>query len=173
MKKFTISTLVLIAVICLGFFVIISKQEVVREQEIKAEETTFNEEQKAAIPEKMDDITIEHAKGVRKDSEKKATEILNDLDEDKKELVVEYGDTVYIDYVGISDGKEFEGGTSEDFRLEIGSNSFITGYEYQLETHKIGDVVDVKVTFPEEYSSPELAGKNALFIVTIKDIEKA
>ena len=63
-----------------------------------------------------------------------------------------------------------DGGTAADYRLELGSGSFIKGFEEQLEGAKNGDKVEVKVTFPENYGSAELAGKDAVFAVTVKDI---
>lgn len=80
------------------------------------------------------------------------------------------GDAVLIDFVGRSDGEEFEGGTAEDHLLEIGSDSFIPGFEEQLVGVKKGDETIVKVTFPEEYSTSDLAGKDAEFSVTVKAV---
>jgi trigger factor len=80
------------------------------------------------------------------------------------------GDVAVIDFVGSINGVEFEGGKGEAYPLEIGSNSFIPGYEEQLIGKKVGDVVDVKATFPENYHAKDLAGKEALFVTTIKEI---
>jgi trigger factor len=80
------------------------------------------------------------------------------------------GDIAVIDFVGSINGVEFEGGKGEAYPLEIGSNSFIPGYEEQLIGKKVGDVVDVKATFPENYHAKDLAGKEALFVTTIKEI---
>lgn len=82
------------------------------------------------------------------------------------------GDVVVIDFVGSIDGVEFAGGKGEAYPLEIGSNSFIPGYEDQLIGKKVGDVVDVKATFPETYHAKDLAGKEALFVTTIKEIRE-
>ena len=82
------------------------------------------------------------------------------------------GDIVVIDFVGSIDGVEFDGGKGEAYPLEIGSNSFIPGYEDQLIGKKAGDVVDVKATFPENYHAKDLAGKEALFVTTIKEIRE-
>lgn len=82
------------------------------------------------------------------------------------------GDIVVIDFVGSIDGVEFKGGKGEAYPLEIGSNSFIPGYEDQLIGKKVGDVVDVKATFPENYHAKDLAGKEALFVTTIKEIRQ-
>lgn len=82
------------------------------------------------------------------------------------------GDIAVIDFVGSIDGVEFAGGKGEAYPLEIGSNSFIPGYEDQLIGKKVGDVVDVKATFPETYHAKDLAGKEALFVTTIKEIRE-
>ena len=80
------------------------------------------------------------------------------------------GDTLLIDFVGKMDGKEFAGGAAKDHKLELGSNQFIAGFEDQLVGHKPGTTTDINVTFPAEYGSAELAGKPAVFTVTIKEI---
>lgn len=81
-------------------------------------------------------------------------------------------DTAVIDFEGFVDGAAFEGGKGEDYDLVIGSHSFIDTFEDQLIGKNIGEEVEVNVTFPEEYHSAELAGKPALFKVTIKDIKE-
>jgi len=87
------------------------------------------------------------------------------------EGAVENGNIAVIDFEGFCDGVAFEGGKGEDYDLEIGSNTFIPGFEEQLVGAKVGDLVDVNVTFPEEYHAPDLAGKEALFKVTVKEIK--
>ncbi len=84
---------------------------------------------------------------------------------------IENGDTAVIDYEGFSDGVAFEGGKGENHPLEIGSGSFIPGFEEQLIGKNVGDDVDVNVTFPEDYHAPELAGKDAVFKVTIHEVK--
>ena len=81
------------------------------------------------------------------------------------------GDTVVIDFVGSVDGKEFEGGKAENYSLVLGSNSFVPGFEDQLVGKSSGDKVDVNVTFPTQYV-PELAGKKALFKVTVHEVKE-
>lgn len=81
------------------------------------------------------------------------------------------GDLLTIDFIGRIDGDAFEGGTAEDARLEIGSGQFIPGFEEQLVGAKAGDKKDVTVTFPEEYGAKDLAGKKAVFEVTVKAVE--
>lgn len=81
-------------------------------------------------------------------------------------------DTAVIDYEGFVDGNAFEGGKGENYDLVIGSHSFIDTFEDQLIGKNAGEEVEVNVTFPEEYHAKELAGKPALFKVTIKDIKE-
>ena len=83
---------------------------------------------------------------------------------------IENGDQATIDFVGRVDGEAFEGDSGEDFPLEIGSGSFIPGFEEQLNGAKVGDVRDVTVTFPADYQAEHLAGKEAVFTCTIKGI---
>src|SRR5580704_1877623 len=80
-------------------------------------------------------------------------------------------DVVKIDFVGSVDGVEFEGGKGENFDLTLGSGQFIPGFEEQLVGAKAGETRDVKVTFPAEYHSAELAGKDAVFVVTVKEVK--
>jgi len=82
------------------------------------------------------------------------------------------GDAVLIDYVGRTGGEAFDGGTAEDHQLELGSGTFIPGFEDQLVGTKAGDEVLVKVTFPEQYQSADLAGKDAEFTVNVKEVRK-
>lgn len=81
-------------------------------------------------------------------------------------------DTAVIDFEGFVDGEPFEGGKGTDYPLVIGSHSFIDTFEDQLVGKKVGDEVEVNVTFPEEYHAEELKGKPALFKVTVKEIKK-
>ncbi len=85
---------------------------------------------------------------------------------------LENGDIAVIDFEGFADGVAFEGGKGEDYDLEIGSNTFIPGFEEQLVGAKTDDEVEVSVTFPEEYHAENLAGKDALFKVKVKEIKK-
>lgn len=81
-------------------------------------------------------------------------------------------DIAVIDFEGFVDGTAFEGGKGENYELVIGSHSFIDTFEEQLIGKKIGDEAEVNVTFPEKYQSEELAGKPAMFKVTIKNIKE-
>jgi trigger factor len=82
------------------------------------------------------------------------------------------GDAIKIDFVGSVDGKEFPGGAAQDYTLELGSASFIPGFEDQLIGAEVGKPVDVKVTFPADYGAAELAGKDAVFACTVKEIRE-
>lgn len=92
----------------------------------------------------------------------------NYTDTDKQ--VVEEGDCVNIDYEGKKDGVAFDGGTAQGHVLEIGSNSFIDGFEDGLIGAKVGETRDLNLTFPENYQSAELAGADVVFTVTVNKI---
>ena len=85
---------------------------------------------------------------------------------------IEEGDHTVIDFDGSIDGVHFEGGKGEDYPLVIGSHAFIEGFEEQIKGHNICESFDVHVTFPENYAAKDLAGKAAVFAVTIKDAKK-
>ena len=93
-----------------------------------------------------------------------------ELEIKEDEAIVE-GDTAVIDFEGFVGEEAFEGGKGEDYPLEIGSGSFIPGFEEQLVGTKSGETKDVTVTFPEEYHAAELAGKEAKFVVTVKEVK--
>ena len=88
------------------------------------------------------------------------------------ETPVENGNIAVIDFEGFVDGKAFEGGKGENYSLEIGSGSFIPGFEDQVIGMKIDDEKDVNVKFPEDYFSKDLAGKDATFKVKVHEIKK-
>jgi trigger factor len=89
----------------------------------------------------------------------------------KEEGTAENGDTVVIDFEGFVDGEAFAGGKGENHPLELGSGSFIPGFEEQLVGMATGESKDVVVTFPEEYHAEELAGKEAVFKTTVHEIK--
>jgi trigger factor len=99
------------------------------------------------------------------------------LQEKQAELVVkeegkaELGDTVVMDFEGFVDGEAFEGGKADNYSLELGSSQFIPGFEEQLVGLGTGESKDVEVSFPEEYHATELAGKPAIFKVTLHEIK--
>ena len=82
------------------------------------------------------------------------------------------GDIVNIDYMGKKDGVAFEGGTAKGQPLEIGSHTFIEGFEEQLIGHDIGEEFDIDVTFPEQYHAPELAGQPVVFSIKLNGIKR-
>lgn len=88
-----------------------------------------------------------------------------------EDRAAEMKDTVTINFEGFVDGTPFEGGKGENYPLTLGSHSFIDTFEDQLVGKKIGEEVEVNVTFPAEYHAPELAGKPAMFKVTINEIK--
>ncbi|MDA9609489.1 trigger factor [Paracoccaceae bacterium] len=96
----------------------------------------------------------------------------NDFKDRKKGSKAKDGDQVVIDFVGTVGGEAFDGGSSEDYPLVLGSNSFIPGFETQLLGCKAGEDHKVNVTFPEEYGSKDLAGKDAEFSCKVKNVKE-
>lgn len=90
----------------------------------------------------------------------------------KEDGKVAKGDTAVIDYEGFIDGEAFDGGKGENYPLEIGSGSFIPGFEDQLIGMTTDNEQEIKVTFPEDYGAPNLAGKEATFKVTVHEIKE-
>ena len=88
-----------------------------------------------------------------------------------EDAVAENGDTVTIDFEGFKDGVAFEGGKGENYPLELGSNSFIPGFEDQVVGMKVGETKDINVKFPEDYQAKDLAGADATFKVTVHEIK--
>ncbi len=115
----------------------------------------------AEASDKEVDSALEKLAGARK-----TTEIVDE------KRATKTGDVIVIDFVGSIDGVEFKGGNGKDYYLDLGSNTFIPGFEDQLTGHQIGETVDVNVTFPENYHAKDLAGKKALFKVDIKELRK-
>ena len=111
-------------------------------------------------------------------SEKEVDEKLKSLQEKQARFVdvtnraAKMGDLVNIDFVGSVDGVAFEGGTAKDYELELGSHTFIEGFEDQVAGMKIDENKDVNVTFPKEYHVKELAGKPAVFAVKLLAIRE-
>jgi trigger factor len=131
-----------------------------------------------AIPE-LDLGTIKLDKLVVKADEASIDEALASLAETaqdfkarKKGSKSKDGDQVVMDFLGKVDGEAFDGGTAEDYPLVLGSNSFIPGFEEQLVGVKAGEEKDVTVSFPAEYQAAHLAGKEAVFACTIKDVKE-
>ena len=131
-----------------------------------------------AIPE-VDLKSVELEKLVVKADDAAIEEELNNLAETaqtfksrSKDSKARDGDQVVFDFVGKVDGEEFEGGSAEDYPLVLGSNSFIPGFEEQLVGATAEEVKDINITFSAEYSDEHLAGKDAVFTCTIKEVKE-
>ncbi|MBE1295328.1 MAG: trigger factor [Rhodobacteraceae bacterium] len=133
-----------------------------------------------ALPEipEVDLSVISVEKLVVKAEDEAVEEALNNLAETAKDFEArdegaasEDGDQVVINFVGKVDGEAFGGGSAEDYPLVLGSNSFIPGFEEQLVGVKAGEEKDVTVTFPEDYQAENLAGKDAVFSCTVKEVK--
>jgi len=123
--------------------------------------TVALERLKAAVPEKDVDEALERIA--------KANREQKPVDPPRP---AQKGDALKLDFVGSVDGVEFPGGKAEDYVLELGSGQFIPGFEDQLVGAEVGKPLDVKVTFPAEYGNQELAGKDAVFNCTVKEIRE-
>ncbi|MDA7963389.1 trigger factor [Ruegeria sp.] len=141
-------------------------------------EVAMSYEALPAIPE-VDLKSVELEKLVVKADDAAVEEALNNLAETaqdfkarRKGSKAKDGDQIVFDFVGKVDGEEFEGGAAEDYPLVLGSNSFIPGFEEQLVGVKAEEEKDVNVTFPEEYGAEHLAGKDAVFSCTIKEVKE-
>lgn len=111
------------------------------------------------------DEEVENLIDSQRESSKELQEITN-------RSVVQEGDVVNIDYVGRINGEEFDGGSAEGYNLEIGSGSFIEGFESGLIDQRVGDTVTLELTFPEDYGDSTKAGVDAEFEVTINSIQQ-
>lgn len=154
----------------------------------KVEESTFEEGKDMELTIKVTlkpEPELGEYKGLH--VEKEAVEVTDEAVEDavnelrkrnakmvaaEDDAVIEKGDFAIIDFAGTVDGEPFSGGEGKGYPLEVGSNSFIPGFEDQLVGLKKGDSTDVDVTFPEEYFVKELAGKEAVFKVNIQDVKR-
>jgi len=119
------------------------------------------------VPEQSADVTAEEINSELENQQKRRAELIV-----VEEGTAENGDITIIDYEGSVDGVLFEGGKADNHSLELGSNSFIPGFEEQVIGMKKDEVKDIKVTFPEEYHSEDLAGKEAVFKVTLHEIKR-
>ncbi len=120
---------------------------------------------------KLEKLVVKAEDGAVDEALKSLAENAQSFEDRKKGSKAKDGDQVVIDFKGSVDGEEFEGGAAEDYPLVLGSNSFIPGFEEQLVGVKAGDEVEVKVTFPEEYGAENLAGKDAVFACTVKEVK--
>ncbi|WP_424984352.1 trigger factor [Microbulbifer sp. S227A] len=114
---------------------------------------------------KADDAAVEEALA-------NLAETAQDFKARRKGSKAKDGDQVVMDFVGKVDGEAFEGGSAEDYPLVLGSNSFIPGFEEQLVGVKAEEETDVTVSFPEDYQAAHLAGKEAVFTCTIKEVKE-
>ena len=141
-------------------------------------EVAMSYEALPAIPE-VDLKSVELEKLVVKADDAAIDEALTNLAETaqnfkarRKGSKAKDGDQIVIDFVGKVDGEEFEGGSAEDYPLVLGSNSFIPGFEEQLVGVKAEEEKDVNVSFPDEYGAEHLAGKDAVFTCTVKEVKE-
>lgn len=134
-----------------------------------------------ALPEipEVDLSSIKLERLVAKADDKDVAEALDNLaatsqefKDRKKGSKAKSGDQVVMDFVGRVDGEAFDGGSAEDYPLVLGSNSFIPGFEDQLIGVKVGEETVANVKFPDEYQAPHLAGKDAEFTCTIKEVKE-
>ncbi len=129
-------------------------------------EVTLGEYKGMEVPKSEIEVTEEEIQAeVDKERENNSRTI------DVDDRAVENGDMIKLDFDGSVDGVPFEGGKAENYDLTIGSGSFIPGFEDQLVGAKIGEELDVNVTFPEEYHAKELAGKAAVFKCKVNEIK--
>ncbi len=129
-------------------------------------EVTLGDYKGLEITEQDTDVTDEEIEAQLTEQQTRLAELVV-----KEDLAIVEGDTAVIDFEGFLGEEAFEGGAGEDHSLEIGSGSFIPGFEEQLIGLKTGEQKDVVVTFPEEYHAAELAGKEATFKVTVKEVK--
>lgn len=129
-------------------------------------EVTLGEYKGLEVTKPETEVTDEEIEAKLKENQERFAELAVKEDE-----AIVLGDTAVIDFEGFVDGEAFEGGAGTDYSLEIGSNSFIPGFEEQLVGVKSGEEKDVEVTFPEEYHAAELAGKAATFKVKVNEVK--
>lgn len=165
--------------------VLAEETEVVTEVSTEADTEAEETEAKAERPDYQasDYVTLGEYKGLKVEIDLTASEAeINeeihsavssaDMMETMTEGTVEEGDIVNIDYEGKLNGEAFDGGTAKGSDLEIGSNSFIDGFEDGLIGVAVGETVDLNLTFPENYFSTDLAGQEVVFTVTVHEIKR-
>ncbi len=119
-----------------------------------------------SIEKKVEKVTAKQVDAAVEEAREKQARIV------EKDDASQNGDIVNIDFAGSVDGVKFDGGSAESYDLELGSGSFIPGFEEQLVGVKAGEKKDVKVTFPEDYHADELKGKEAVFECTVNAVKK-
>ena len=154
-QKIVITVLVLVAVAVVAAGIILTSTSVGKESSSSSESVVSASASSAGA------VT-----GTSSSSEKKL--------DTTKGTVVQAGDTINLDYVGSVDGVEFEGGSTQGqgTDLTLGSGTYIDGFEEAVEGHKVGESFDIHVTFPENYGNSDLAGKDAVFNITINGVYK-
>ncbi|SPF76612.1 Trigger factor [Aliiroseovarius pelagivivens] len=121
---------------------------------------------------KLEKLVVKAGEGEVEEALANLAETAQDFKDRKKGTKSKDGDQVVIDFLGKVDGEAFDGGAAEDYPLVLGSNSFIPGFEEQLVGAKAGEEVEVKVAFPAEYGAENLAGKDAVFECTVKEVKE-
>ena len=121
---------------------------------------------------KLERLVVKASDDEVNDALKNLAENAQNFEDRKKGSKAKDGDQVVLDFVGKIDGEAFDGGSAEDFPLVLGSGQFIPGFEEQLVGVKAGEEKDVTVSFPEEYGAENLAGKEAVFSCTIKEVKE-
>jgi trigger factor len=130
-------------------------------------EVTLGEYKGIEVPEKTSEVTAEEIQAELERLQQRHAELVV-----IEEGAAQNGDTVVLDFDGYVDGVPFEGGKSEKYTLELGSGSFIPGFEEQVVGLSAGDEKDIEVKFPEDYHSEELKGKAAVFKIKLHDIKR-
>ena len=158
-----------------------SESETTSEAESESESETETELKMTDLPEydpseyvtlgDYKDLTVEVAP-VEVTDEQVMDKIASETKQTLTEGTVEAGDTVNIDYVGKMDGEEFDGGSAEGYDLEIGSCTFIDGFEDGIIGMQVGETKDLELKFPDNYHSTDLAGKDVVFTVTVNSITR-
>ncbi len=120
---------------------------------------------------KLEKLVVKPEDADVEDALKSLAETAQNFEDRKAGSKAKDGDQMTFDFSGSVDGELFDGGTAEDYPLVLGSNSFIPGFEEQLVGAKVGDELDVKVTFPAEYGAENLAGKDAVFVCKVKAVK--
>ena len=129
-------------------------------------EVTLGDYKGLEVPKSETEVTDEEVEAELKKEQEKNSRTIS-----VEDRAAQLNDIVTIDFEGSVDGVPFDGGQATEYSLTLGSKTFIPGFEDQLVGAKVGDDVDVKVTFPEEYQAKELAGKEAIFKCAVKKIE--
>ena len=129
-------------------------------------EVTLGDYKGLEVPKSETEVTDEEVEAELKKEQEKNSRTIS-----VEDRAAQLNDIVTIDFEGSVDGVPFDGGQATEYPLTLGSNTFIPGFEEQLVGAKVGDDVDVKVTFPEEYQAKELAGKEAVFKCTVHEIK--